>query len=61
MEIKEESTGDDDEEDEENEEEKVGDKPDDQSTGGTYVTPIAPKTAATFRSYTISEIMQITG
>lgn len=54
MEIKEESS--DDEEDEKEEE-----KEDEQSAGGTDVTLVAPKTAATYRSYTISEIMQITG
>lgn len=53
MEIKEESS----EEDEEEKKEKEGD----QSAGGTDVTLMAPKSAATYRSYTISEIMQITG
>jgi hypothetical protein len=54
VEIKEESCG------EEDEEEKK-EKEDGQSTGDTDVTLMVPKTAATYRSYTISEIMQITG
>jgi hypothetical protein len=59
VEIKEESTGEEDKEEEEREEKK--EKEDEQSAGGTDVTLMAPKTAATYRSYTISEIMQISG
>lgn len=61
VEIKEEGSGDEEEDEEEKEEEKKGDKGDDHSTGGTDVTLMAPKKAATYRSYTISEILQITG
>jgi hypothetical protein len=62
VEIKEESSEEDEKEEEKEEEkEKEGDKGDEHSAGDTDVTLMTPKTALTYRSYTISEIMEING